>query len=1543
MELYGDFLSPKLKEYLLKDATSFPGIEGLQQIGAAGGLENKESMQFLIDLFLSLRPKLESVLHQRVLDRNFLDERCKALYQFNNEINTSFDHEDYQTVLGLEDQNGRVVAGPLRRNYWKTTSEKAIADLPEYLRGVHVTLFGPPDNAKMCVNAMNAYHRRLKSEAPIVSELLATHTSLPKWGADDEDSKTPMREDLQSAGENLSRCFTRDLAFEENSKKYELAADHLSLPIKRFPGLALPCAFLFYNSAPFPLHLYDFALHLYRNWNIPEALVFYVPKLENEEEAKYIHEMIETAEKKIQQLHPEYKLGTVRLMIVLENPRAIFRTHEIMDALYPYFAGASLGWHDFLASTARLFKEDGNYRIPIKADPDIVIKYIKASHELLANVVGERGGIKVGGMYGILPLGAEASSESFQLTMKGYIRDVVTQLKRKLSGFWVAHPDFVRLGLAFVEAWKIYQEGNKEKLVTLVNSLLAPKYQKEVHDFMFGPDIEGLNPENSRYARSLIVADLPASKSPANSDLAEIRYNVFQSLQYLTDWLSGNGCVALPAQIAGVSVRVMDDLATAERSRWEVWHEIYHGRVSLPDFLKVAHEEMAFIRKDLSNESKIVQVKWNERSAKWYPVAFNLMLKLMTDPRPAEFATELLLPFTLEMVRSSNDPWVLVQSIDEEKFKLPERVTKFNKYFEACGNAAWANDLTRSIDFDSGHAESLVRDFTKKDVQEAAFFHGDIGESKKTLDPKAAGEQSKVSDGSAAIKDELLELGKKYRETFGFKFLISAEGKSAEEMLAAVKSRLKNTESAELDNARTALWEIAKKRLRGTSTLKEQFEALRVKHRIVGAQLALSNENAVLQNICLGESSAGTAVNSQTFFELASLSKTLACTFAIDYFAKKEIPLSTPVNSLLAKTRSNFRIQAADNVAPNAGDRVTLEDLMNHTALNMHYVNGVPANLPMPPIENWLGNEANGKLNPRAISEPGKKFQYSGGGYIVLEHLIASMEGKKIHDVAEPFLISTTKNALSFKQENLTEHVYAHGYKSDGNSVDGTRYMFPAFAAGAMGTAEGMMQFLIQLGKAYTFPNSAERISHDTAALMLHGKNKGSVEFMGASMGLGVFVAEAGSNRFAIHQGANDGFRCLYLYCYRGPDYGKGIVVLANGELNAVQFISEVAQIFLKELNFSGIDFEKFSSQFDSTSMKQEEVVNRGYKERVFSAFRDDLPERIERRGALDPLWKFNKVIDAQIVSCTNQKFARAENLIDRHEPTFEPDLFGAQGKVMDSWESARHSENESEDLILKLKSPTEINYIAFSTKFHLGNQVPSVSLEGRVEADAEWTEILTRTNLQGHALLKIKSPDLKEKKFTFLRIRTYPDGGLSRIYIYDDGLPQSEKAKFTKKPMSEVFPEPIPKTKKPLSIPLGPNKTSSQNSKELKVLSVSNEHYGPVAQVLSPFPPLNMFDGFESARSREPNHFEELHLKLGQPDKIKKIALNFKYFVNNNPRSIRVDALTQSGWHELVPLTNVKAFAGNEKIFQIASTQIISELKFFIYPDGGINRIKIF
>ena len=154
----------------------------------------------------------------------------------------------------------------------------------------------------------------------------------------------------------------------------------------------------------------------------------------------------------------------------------------------------------------------------------------------------------------------------------------------------------------------------------------------------------------------------PPEAGAGYDDPEEVRYNVFQALQYLADWLSGNGCVALPAvmrdaQGEEVFVRIMDDLATTERSRWELWAEVFHGRVSAADFEAIMAEEVAFIQGGEDTAVKRVQVRWEGEAARWYPIAVRLLRQLVLDPEPVEFATELLMPFTVDFIRQAEDPW----------------------------------------------------------------------------------------------------------------------------------------------------------------------------------------------------------------------------------------------------------------------------------------------------------------------------------------------------------------------------------------------------------------------------------------------------------------------------------------------------------------------------------------------------------------------------------------------------------------------------------------------------------------------------------------------------------------------------------------------------------------------------------------------------------------------------------------------------------------------------------------------------------------------
>ncbi len=1535
---YQSMLSNALVKTLLAKAEPVEEVAHCQLVGTPSEYESQQALQFMTRLLAKVGTELLQVLNQREKDRDFIDRRTKVLSIAN------------RNVLGFKDAIGRCVIGPLGPHFCLTAKDKPITPLPTHLQGHHVTLFGPPDSAKLAINAMNSFYRQLNDEPSIINEILQQSDETPKWGADDEDSKTPLRQDLLNAFDNLSQCFDKSIEYIDGKteKKYQLKQDKLAQPIKRIPGLALPYPFLFYKKKPVPLHIYDFALHVYHHWHDNEALTFYIPKLENEEEALYLKSVIETTETLLKSEFPQYQTSSIKVILVIENPRAIFRLHEMIDALGPYFAGASLGWHDYLASTARLFKEDKHYRIPVKADPDIVIKYIKASHDILADVVGSRGGIKIGGMYGVLPIDSDRLSPSFQVSLKGYIKDVITQLKRNLSGFWVAHPDFVRLGLALVEAWKRYQQGNKEPLLDLIDALLNDPYKEETLQFIQNDDIQGLNPNAPHYAEELIVATLRQSNIIANNHPEEIRYNVFQTLQYLCDWLSGNGCVALPAHIEGHNVRIMDDLATCERSRWEVWHELYHGRFELADFLVICHEELLFIRKDLSHNKKQVAVKWQAHNAKWYPVAFHIMLQLMTDKNPCEFASELLLPFTIDEIRQHPSPLEKVMDIDKDKYQLPQYVQQFNYFFEICGEKTFADTLAKKIIFEKNQAFKLIRQFNTDAILNAARFHGDIGEDKKTLDKQAREEQAASFSKDEKERQDLLNLGGIYQEKFGFKFLISAKGKSMSFLRDALKKRLLNDEVEEIKNARSALWQISEKRFI-TNPPKLTFdtiEALRDELHIVGAQVAISTHQGDIQQCAFGSLDNEIFATSKSLFQMASLSKTIASSFSVEFFHKRGISLDSPVNGILSQTASPFRIPG------NEANKVTLKHLMNHTALTMHYVNGFSTSQAMPSINDLLQSpEPWGYSTIELAHTPGTSFQYSGGGYLLLEHLIEMLAKESVANLLNDYLKRLNISDMIFDNDFNMPNYLAKGHDKDGKMIEGGYLKFPLFAAGGIATAQSMLQFLQQLADSYQNIQGTAGISHASAIEILNGIDKGAIDFIGAKAGLGTFVIEAEHNRLMLHQGANDGFRAFYLYCFKGPDYGKGITIFANGEDNATRFIATVSQLLLQALNIQGIDFSKFKKKLmlDKKTPKSQRV-NLAFKQLFLDAFIPDLPLANLHRGKKEPLSQFNLASSAKIRAVSNQQFARADNLISAYAPVFEPTLFGRHGKVMDSWESARHNQQAYESLTLDLKKESNIYYISLSTEYHLGNQVESVELIAHTD-DGEHI-LLKKTHLEGHSRLNIKSEYSGLVKA--VTVRAYPDGGLTRLGLYDT-VP--DERLFTG--MSEPFSEPMSKT----MTPMAPENHYSDSDIEQhwqqvkdgqsidvasqyyggKLIEVSNDHFGHASQVLSSLPPIGMFDGFESARSRAPNHHEYLLIKLARPSRLNRIVFDFRYFLHNNPREIEAYGRCGEDWFHIIAKSNVKAYAGNQAQYMIKSKMPFSEVKVLVYPDGGINRIQCY
>ena len=184
---------------------------------------------------------------------------------------------------------------------------------------------------------MRVLEKQWDDEPEIVGTLVSESNTMPFWGADSEDSTTPLRRNLLVGEKCLKECFHGTL--ESDGRILDDCPEHLSLPIKRLPGLELPSLTHFVKSSPIPLHIVDFGLHMYHHVLSPaQSCNFYMPKLENEEEAAYLNFLISQAEEML-----AMAVGTVRVLVVVENPRCIFRLNEIIDALGPHFLGASLG------------------------------------------------------------------------------------------------------------------------------------------------------------------------------------------------------------------------------------------------------------------------------------------------------------------------------------------------------------------------------------------------------------------------------------------------------------------------------------------------------------------------------------------------------------------------------------------------------------------------------------------------------------------------------------------------------------------------------------------------------------------------------------------------------------------------------------------------------------------------------------------------------------------------------------------------------------------------------------------------------------------------------------------------------------------------------------------------------------------------------------------------------------------------------------------------------------------------------------------------
>ena len=397
--------------------------------------------------------------------------------------------------------------------------------------------------------------------------------------------------------------------------------------------------------------------------------------------------------------------------------------------------------------------------------------------------------------------------------------------------------------------------------------------------------------------------------------------------------------------------------------------------------------------------------------------------------------------------------------------------------------------------------------------------------------------------------------------------------------------------------------------------LEDTAAQLLKRHGVAGMQAAVIDGGEVKPvNAGLADVERNAPVATSTLFQLASLSKPVAARRALTRF-----DADAPVNDLLKAHGSPWRVEGPDGW----GDAVTVSHLIDHSALGLHYVPGVPSTEQFPSSLELVSGRAEkwGYAAVECVKKPGSAFAYSGGGFLVLQHLLECALGpeKALAPCGGRFGYEldgapSGESLVDFGFDVPAGKTHAVGYR-DGGEVLG-RLWFPPFAAGAMGTARGLGEWLCGLSKAHRDRGDG---MHAVARLMLERrKDLGAGAFMGARMGRGIFIRDVASgdlqnpDRWMLHQAANDGFRGLFLVCFDGPSAAngpRGLVVLSNGDNDAMLFNCAMARAMLEGLGpVAGLDFSTVpdpSAGFDSSGLKQEEIVNLGFKSLVLDAFEE--------------------------------------------------------------------------------------------------------------------------------------------------------------------------------------------------------------------------------------------------------------------------------------------------------------------------------------------------
>lgn len=291
------------------------------------------------------------------------------------------------------------------------------------------------------------------------------------------------------------------------------------------------------------------------------------------------------------------------------------------------------------------------------------------------------------------------------------------------------------------------------------------------------------------------------------------------------------------------------------------------------------------------------------------------------------------------------------------------------------------------------------------------------------------------------------------------------------------------------------------------------------------------------------------------------------------------------------------------------------------------------------------------------------------------------------------------------------------------------------------------------------------------------------------------------------------------------------------------------------------------------------------------------------------------------VVWCNDEFFAPAANLVNPAAPVWKEGEFTEHGKWMDGWETRRRREEGHDSCIIRLGLPGIVRTVTVDTSHFTGNFPESFSLDvcgspPELLEEAEWVEMIPRTPLSGDAITDFVIEG--SHRVTHVRLNIYPDGGVARLRVQGDPLPDLDR----------VCP------------PDGSYVDLAEATLGGECVEASDAHFASPANLVSPTEPAGMWDGWETARRRGPGHDWAI-VTLGLPGTITALDVDTRHFKGNPPGWVDLDASVDGGdWQPMCEQVAVEGHAVNR--IDLKEPFRADRLRLNIYPDGGVARLRV-